>query len=599
MVLAIKIMKIWQISPPVSLDFLAANPEMDALILQLLYNRGLKEATAIKAIFEETDFLDPFLFKNMAAAVDLIISHIKAGHKIVVYGDYDADGVTSAVILLETLNILHGTAEVYLPDRVTEGYGLNQAAINQIAAQGFKLIVTVDNGIRNKAEVIYAQKLGLEIIITDHHILPEKAVDLPPCLYLNPSDTGDTYPWRYLAGVGVAFKLVSALLTKAKLADSQKKLISDKCLDLVAVGTVADMVNLLGENRQLVRRGLKILNQHKRLGLNELIRVAKINPGRELEAWNIGWQIGPRLNAASRLAHANSAFALLTTTDPIEAQDLAIELNERNLSRQKITAEITAQVEEQIDPNNLPLMIIGVAGPDQIWNEGVIGLVARLAEKYYRPTLVVTRLVEEAEFDPATKKLIPKKLSFKGSGRSVEGFNLIAAVEACAAPLDKYGGHPMACGFSLTAEDKLEEFKKQILSLAAQKLNPAELVPKLKVEAVLEFSQINLDLVDKINQLAPYGQNNPQPRFVSYHLRLDDIVTMGFDHQHIKLRLSALSAAGKASSFWALAFGGAQEYKEFKVGDSIDLVYYLEINEFNGKREVQLKIVDIKISAIL
>ncbi|MFA5109143.1 MAG: single-stranded-DNA-specific exonuclease RecJ [Patescibacteria group bacterium] len=608
-------MKEWRLSPKITADFLARYPEIDPVILQLLYNRGLKEEAEIKTFlndeleplsFQSSDpagisaFHDPFLFKNMAAAVDLIIKHIKAGEKIVVYGDYDADGVTSSVILLETLNILRGVAEVYLPDRVSEGYGLNKAAINQIVEQGFKLIITVDNGIRNKEEVAYARRRGLELIITDHHVLPEKEEDLPDCLYIDPADSRDNYPWRFLAGVGVAFKLVCALLTKASLDDKQKKLIAEKCLDLVAVGTVADMVSLLGENRLLVKSGLKILNQNKRSGLNELIKIAKINGGRQLEAWNIGWQIGPRLNAASRIGHANSAFALLTVTDAAEAKNLAAELNQRNISRQQITEEITAQVEAQIDVNNLPLIIIGLAGEDQIWNEGVIGLVAgRISEKYHRPTLIITRLIEEAELDPLTKKLVPKKVSFKGSGRSVEEFNLIAAVEDCAALLDKYGGHPMACGFSIKEEKNLREFREKILSLAARTLDAAALIPKLKVEAELKLAALDLNLADKVNLLAPFGQNNPQPRFVSYDLRIGDIVTMGFDNQHIKMRLSSFDEETKvAGSFWALAFGAAATYKEFKIGDRIDLVYYLEVNEFNGKREPQLKIVDIRPSKI-
>ncbi len=604
--------KQWQLLPQISSDFVKANPTISPILLQLLYNRGLKEKAAIGEFLSghlaegllaitggesAPAFYDPFLFKNMAAAVDLIIKHIKAKSKIIVYGDYDADGVTSAVILSETLEILHGQVEVYLPDRVTEGYGLNKAAINQIFAQGEKLIITVDNGIRNKEEVAYAQKLGLDIIITDHHVLPEEIKDLPDCLYINPADPNDKYPWRYLAGVGVAYKLVSALLIKANLDVKQKQLISEKCLDLVAVGTIADMVSLLGENRILVREGLRILNQNKRLGLLELIKISKINQTKELEAWNVGWQIGPRLNAASRLAHANTAFALLNTTDIEEAKELASELNQRNLSRQKITEEMTAAVEAQIDPNNLPLIIIGVAGENEVWNEGIVGLVAgRIAEKYYRPTLVIARLVEEAEFDPQAKKLVPKKLAFKGSGRSVEEFNLIKAVEASASFVDKYGGHPMACGFFIKGEANLQAFKKNILALAAQSLKPENLVPKLKIEQALKFSELNLELAQQINSLAPFGQNNPQPRFVSYNLRLDDIVTMGFDNQHIKFRLSSLDeSSGRSQAYWALAFGAAGSYKNLQVGDYLDLVYYLEINEFNGRSEIQLKIVDLKL----
>ncbi len=604
--------KKWELLKDMPAGFAAAHPEIDPVILRLLYNRGLEENSSINMFLkgelepEKTRsfgegtpaFYDPFLFKNMNAAVDLIISHIKAGDRIVVYGDYDADGVTSSVILLETLHILHAEVEVYLPDRVTEGYGLNKMAINSIVKQGFKLVITVDNGTRNKDEVAYAKQKGLDIIITDHHILPEDPADLPGCLLINPSDPNSGYPWRYLAGVGVAFKLVSALLTKANVSDKQKQLISEKCLDLVAIGTVADMVSLLGENRLLVKEGLKILNENKRLGVNELVKVAKVNGGRQLEAWNIGWQIGPRLNAASRLAHANSAFALLTTTDAAEAASLASELNQRNISRQQITEEITSQVEAQIDKDNIPLVIIGVAQEDQIWNEGVIGLVAgRIAEKYYRPTLIITRLIEEAEFDAATKKLVPKKISFKGSGRSVEEFNLIAAIEACADKLDKYGGHPMACGFSIKGERELAGFKEQLLALAAEKLTAEMLMPKLKIEMELKFDDISLDLAEKIAAFAPYGQNNQQPRFVSYNLRLDDIATMGFDNQHIKFRFSSVDQqTGRAHSFWALAFGAAQEYKDFKAGDAVDLVYYLEVNGFNGRKEAQLKIVDIRLT---
>lgn len=601
-------MKQWQTAPKISPEFAGSQPEYSPALLQLLSNRGLKTSEAIRTFLTDAldpalvlaigetnncHLYDPFLFRHMDAAATLIIDHIKKGNRIVVYGDYDADGVTASVVLLEALNILHGSAEVYLPDRVTEGYGLNKAAISQIVAQGFKLIITVDNGIVNKEEVAFARSKGLDVIVTDHHVLPT-AEGMPDCLYIDPADTTEKYPWAYLAGVGVAFKLVSALLAKANLPAKQKQLILEKSLDLVAVGTVADMVSLLGENRLLVKKGLVVLNQNKRLGLNELIKVAKINSGRPLEAWNIGWQIGPRLNAASRLSHANSAFALLTTTDPEEAKNLAAELNQRNISRQEITEEITKQVEAQIDSQNLPLVIVGVAQEDQIWNEGVIGLVAgRLAEKYYRPTLVITRLVEEAEFDPIAKKLIAKKVAFKGSGRSVEEFNLIAAVSACAPFLEKHGGHPMACGFSLAGEANLAGFKAELLKLAAAKLDPAALTPKLKIEADLDFKDINLALADQISRLAPFGQNNPQPRFASYDLRINDIVTMGHDNQHIKFRLSPMT--GASISFWAIAFGSAKGYQNFKIGDQVDLAYYLDVNDFNGRREVQLKICDMKL----
>jgi len=603
-------MKKWQVAPKADERFMKSYPDINPVLLQLLFNRNLKEKIDIQAFLHdelikdktlligdnpEYAFYDPFLFRDMAAAVDKIINCIKKGEPIVVYGDYDADGVTSSAILLETLKILHAKAEVYLPDRVSEGYGLNKIAINAIISQGFKLLITVDNGIRNYQEVAYAKSKGLDIIITDHHVLPDDPKELPDCLCIDPADKSEAYPWPYLAGVGVSFKLISALLFKSSLPEKQKQLILEKALDLVAVGTIADMVSLLGENRLLVKSGLKMLNTNKRVGLNELIKVSKINSDKALEAWNVGWQLGPRLNAASRLSHANTAFALLTTSDQSEAEELANELNQRNISRQKITEDIINAVEEQIDKDNLPNLIIGLAGDDQVWNEGVIGLVAgKITEKYYRPTLIITRLVEEAEFNPVLKKLVPKKVSFKGSGRSVEEFNLITAIEECSENLDKYGGHPMACGFSVKSEENLYKFIEQIKKLATDGIKTEALVPKLKIEAELNFADLNLNLAEEINQLAPYGQNNQQPRFVSYGLRLDDITTMGFDNQHIKMRFSQFKAeSGSTQSFWGISFGGAEHYKNYSVGDRVDLVYYLEINDFNGRREAQLKIIDI------
>jgi single-stranded-DNA-specific exonuclease len=593
-------MKKWQLYPAAPVDFLNGKPDFSKVLLQLLYNRGLSDPKSLESFLHDIlpsektldivssvdlRFYNPFLFKNMEAAVALIISHIKKGNKIVVYGDYDADGVTSSVVLFETLKILQAKVEVYLPDRVSEGYGLNCGAIDQIVEQGFSLLITVDNGIRNKAEVIYAQEKGLEIIITDHHILPDNQEDLPPCLYINPADRNDSYPWPYLAGVGVAFKLASALVHKADLSSNQKKLILEKSLDLVAVGTIADMVSLLGENRLLVKRGLNLLNQSKRPGLSELVKICKGN-GKKLEAWNVGWQIGPRLNAASRLGHANNAFALLTAETEEEAARLADELNQRNQDRQKITEEIISQVEQQIDPENVPPIIIGLAGGEQIWNEGVIGLVAgRICEKYYRPTLVITRITEKTETG--------EKVSFKASGRSIEDLNLIESITEAGEFLDKYGGHPMACGFSVEGEDKLEKFKEKIIKIATEKLAGKELSPRLKIEAELPVELININLAEEISLLSPFGQNNNQPKFVSYSLRIDEVVTLGFDSQHIKFRLSSVDQSF-AKGIWAISFGCAQEYKMVRVGDLVDVVYYLDINEFNGRREAQLRIVDLR-----
>jgi single-stranded-DNA-specific exonuclease len=578
--------------------------------LQLLFNRQLKDREEIERFLsgelkedrtlvigdnEQDRFYDPFLFKDMEASVQLIIDQIKAGAPVLIYGDYDADGVTSSAVLLEVLQILQAQVEVYLPDRVSEGYGLNKAALDLIAKQGFKLIITVDTGIRNQAEVAYAKSLGLEIIITDHHLLPETAEDLPDCLIINPADKRNNYPGPTLAGVGVAFKLASALIHKAKLPLRQKQLILEKILDLVAVGTIADLVSLLGENRLLVKRGLEIINRQRRLGLRELIKVAKISEKKAIEAWQVGWQLGPRLNAASRLSHANTAFSLLITTNQEEASSLANELNQKNLSRQKITEEIRVAVEQQLAKTAIPKIIISVAPKDQVWNEGVIGLVAgKITEKYYRPSLIIIRVVEKFEFDSQQKKLVPKKFSFKGSGRSIPGFNLVKALESCAAYLDKYGGHPLACGFTISSEENLEKFKKQLREIANQEIVGNILIPKLSLEMELKFAQIDLGLVEEINRLAPFGQDNQPPKFASYQLKIEEINLLGLDKQHIKIRFSQLGDQ-TSSSFWGLAFGEAERYQDLVVGEQVALSYYLEINEFNNKREVQLKIIDLKL----
>ena len=599
--------KYWQINPVAPPEFFSSLPEIEPVIAQILWNRGLRSATVARAFLSDAlepelsldltgnkdlVFYNPFLFRDMQAAVDIIVKHIKARNKIVVYGDYDADGVTAAVVLSEALKTLQAMVDVYLPDRVSEGYGLNKSALDQIKEQGVSLVITVDNGIRNKDEVDYAHRLGLEVIITDHHVLPENRSDLPACPVIDPADAEDKYPWPFLAGVGVAFKLVCALLYQATLPAKQKFLIAERSLDLVAVGTIADMVSLLGENRFLVKRGLSILNQNRRLGLKALFQTAKIALDRPLEEWNVGWQLGPRLNAASRLGHANSAFALISAEDEVEARNLAQELNQRNLNRQQITEEIIKQMEAQIDKDNLPPLIIGVAQDGQSWNEGIVGLIAgKICDKYHRPTLVVARIIEEEERNQADTGLKAAQLSFKGSGRSIEGFNLIAAIEECSEFLDKYGGHPMACGFSIENVENLNGFRDKLLVIAKKKLTPEILVPKLSLDAALSAREITLSLADSLTKLAPFGQNNPQPKFTSANLRVDDIVWMGKDRQHIKLRLAAANSQD-IFSVGAIAFNAFDTFKDLQIGDIIDLAYYLEINEFNGRRELQLKIID-------
>lgn len=567
----------WQVLPEVSQELIDKNKDYDKVLVQLLKNRGFGEDDDFSEILDPNfdDLVhDPFLFSQMEEIVEKIIENIKAKKKIIIYGDYDADGVTSSALLVEILGILKADVDVYIPDRVTEGYGLNIEALDILKEQGASLVITVDTGIRSKGSVDHAKELGLEVIITDHHVPPESKDDYPDCLILDPLLEGETYPFKKLAGVGVAYKLASAIISKAKIDDEMKKLLSIRLLDFVAIGTIADCVVLLGENRVLAKKGLEVLSDTKRIGIKELFRIAQIKNKDKIAAWNVGFQIAPRINAAGRMNHANSAFELLITKKDDDAVTLAYELNENNINRQNRTVQIVDEVEEQVkgDEN----IIIGVSKEGQNWNEGIVGLVAgRICERHYRPTLVITECEE----------------GYKGSGRSIEGFDLIEAVEQCKEYLEKYGGHPMACGFSLQKEN-LDKFRSKLEELAAKKLKPENLVKKINVDAELELKQVDEELVTEIEKLEPYGEGNPQPKFLLRGLSVLDIVFMGVEGQHLKLKLK-----DNGKTINAVGFNQSELWQDLNVGDKIDLVAYLGINSFNGNTEVQLRIVDLRNSS--
>ena len=571
----------WQLKPIAPADFVTQNPEYGKIVLQLLFNRGLINKRDIELFFNpaKVNLADPFLFRDMRSAVELAIKHIKAQNLIVIYGDYDADGVTATAALMEILNILKAKTGIYIPGRISEGYGLNKKAIDALARDGAKLIITVDNGIRNQAEVAYATSLGLDVIVTDHHEPPPDKNDWPDCLIINPkADNG--YPYKFLAGVGVAFKFAKALIEYSKLAGDLKFKLEEKALVLVAIGTVADMVSLVGENRILVKLGLEIINQRKRLGINELIRAAKIdaNGEREIKSWQIGWQMAPRLNSAGRMDHANTAYELLITKDKAEAKKISGQLNAKNQARQKITEEIFEHAKKMVEEKMLNDKILVVACPgigeadNQPWPEGVMGLVAgRLCEAYSRPALVITKFGKE----------------IKGSGRSIDEFNIIQSIEKFKEHLEKFGGHAAACGFTLRSWEDLAEFTKKIRTLAAAELAGAEFAPKILVDAEIDLTEINNELIETLAEFEPYGEENEKPKFLSRSLTIMDKVGMGAASQHVKFRFGQFPAVG---------FNQAENFKDLKIGDKVDIVYYLEFNEFNGRRSAQMKIVDMKIS---
>ncbi len=579
-----KQLKKWQVAPTVDKKFQEKFSDYPLLLTQILWNRGLRKKTEIKYFLEASygqDAFDPWLFNDMKSAVDLLIKHIKQKNKITVYGDYDADGVSSSVLLLDTLKILQAQIDFYIPDRTTEGYGLNKKALKKIINQGTKLIITVDTGIRNQTEVEFIKEQGVDIIITDHHIPGSDKNDLPKCLIINPILTTDKYPFKKLAGVGVALKFAQALISKTTLDESTKNKLQNKLFDLSSIGTIADCVSLRGENRLIVKEGLKKLSQTKRLGLIELMKIAQIKNIDNLDSWNIGFQLAPRINAAGRMDHANTAFALLNSKNKDEAVELAKELNFNNQKRQKSTEAIIDNVEAQLVEQKKDFLLTATykykpGEEKKPWNEGIIGLVAgRITEKYYRPSLVITETAD----------------GYKGSGRSIAEFNITEALEKSSKYLLRYGGHPMACGFSLK-KDKLESFLQAMKKIAQEKLNNLELIPTIKIDAVIDLEKINIDLVESLNVLKPYGQDNPEPIFLSKNIQILDKLNMGATNQHVKFKLKNNFSAMVS----AIGFSQAEQWQAIKPGDLIDMVYNISINEFNGHREAQLKIIDMKIN---
>lgn len=568
----------WQLKPLAPVDFIENNPEYDKIMLQLLFNRGLIGKNDISAFLNPDSQVlsDPFLFKNMSQAVTLAIKHLKGQNLIVVYGDFDADGVTAVAALVEILKIFKAKIQAYIPARTSEGYGLNKNAIDELIKAGAKLIITVDNGIRNHDEVKYAKTKGLEIIITDHHEPPSDKKDWPDCPVINPK--AEAYVYKGLAGVGVAYKFAQALIKQSTLDEKIKNKLENKVLDLVAIGTVADMVSLLGENRILVSRGLKIINERKRVGLDELINISQANGNscKKISALNIGWQISPRLNSAGRLGHANTAYELLITKDEAEARTIAQKLNEKNSQRQKITEAITEACRTMIEEKMTGDKILVVCSPNiedseaEAWPEGVVGLVAgRLCEAYCRPVLAMTKLRDE----------------IKGSGRSIDEFNLMEAIEQASVYLEKFGGHAAACGFTLKSRADLVEFSEKMKQLAEKALAGVELAPKIIIEAEINLSDLGDELVLELEKFEPFGEDNERPKFLTRGLIILDKMNMGAAGQHVKFRFG---------SIWGVAFSQAENFKDFKIGDKIDAVYFLEFNEFNGRKSAQMKIIDMK-----
>lgn len=581
----------WNILEPAPSDYLEQFPELHPTVATLLFQRGLTTQDEIDE-FLTPDYskhiYDPFLFQDMEKAVARLNTAIEQQEKITIHGDYDADGVSASVILTDTLQALgHDNIDVFLPHRDKDGYGLNLNTVQYLHDNGTNVIITCDCGISNTKEVQKAQELGMDVIITDHHSIP---AEIPPAhAIIHPKIETETYPCKDLAGGGVAFKLAQGLLkTHAKghdlLANGETHEAFEKwLLDMVAVASVADMVPLLGESRTLTKFGLLVLNKTRRLGMRKLFLEAKIeeNDGsrnKVLDAFSIGFQIAPRINAAGRLDHANVAYKLMVADKATDAIDLAWQLEQNNKERREVTDEFIEQAMQQIEADQKNSPVLFVKGDD--WTTGLVGLIAsKLKETYYKPVIAMAY----------------NNNQLTGSGRSISGFDLIAALQSMPQFFSKFGGHPMACGFSLNDYNDLQAFKDALIAYYNEDTKNKDLSPTLDISFDMPLKDASWDLLDHLEQFKPFGQKNLRPKFVSRDVTVFDIKAMGKDSKHLRMTIKTADGAIKKCVGWRLGYGNDPNFvAQLKKGDTIDIVYEIDINEWNGNREIQLVVQDIE-----
>ncbi len=558
------------------------------IVARILYKRGFDDPQeAVNFLRAETYASQPFnrktQLKDLEKAVERLLRAIDRKEPIVVYGDFDADGVTSTVLMVEVLRALYHRrhkdvpdevteqmVRPYIPNRVDEGYGLNVQALEKLASEGAKVVVTVDCGIRSIDEVLAGRAAKLDMIVTDHHSI---GPELPDALaVINPKQSGCPYPEKMLAGVGVAYRLAEALTVAANgkgWAKGEPPLNLEAYLDLVAIGTVADLAPLnSAENRALVKRGLMILNRAERPGVSALLKVAGVEPG-TVTATTIGYAIGPRINAAGRLADAMIAYELLAARDEATAEARANQLQELNVQRQELTRNAQLLVREEIEPQRFSGYMIFASGEFQ---PGIVGLVAgRLTEEFYRPTVIMERGETES----------------RASCRSIRDFDITQALDACADLLVRHGGHAQAAGFTVVNEN-IPALKARLTALADAQLAGQELKPQLEIDAVVNLNHLTLDMVEDLKQLEPTGFKNSTPVLMSRSVHIKEKRTVGKDNQHLKLKLTRagqppLDAIGFNLGEWAKSLNGA-----------VDVAFELEINEWNGQRSLQLNLRDLR-----
>lgn len=541
---------------------IAKNYNINKLLAIILVNRDIIEQEQIKKFLEpkRNDFYDPYQMPDMEIAVERIMKAIDNEEKIIIYGDYDVDGITSVTVLKSFLEERGIKVEEYIPNRLEEGYGLNKKAIDKIVKDGNQLMITVDCGISAIEEVDYANRLGIETIITDHH---EPGNELPKAIAVVDAKRKDNkYPFRNLAGVGVVFKLIQALGMRMGLAEKEYL----KYLDIVCIGTISDIVPLVDENRVIVKLGLKLVEQTKNLGLKSIIKSSGYN---QIDSNTVSFGVAPRINACGRMGHQEEALKLFLATDANEVSELTQKLNEYNKIRQETEKNIYNEAVEEIEKNKLydknTIVIM-----KENWHHGVIGIVSsKITELYFKPSIL---LCEEGE-------------NGKGSGRSIPGFDLYEALTKCKQSIDKFGGHSMAIGINIK-KDKFEEFKEELEKIAEEQ-NIKEIIQILKIDAQIRLDDINKEMVESLKQLEPFGEENKMPVFAFRNLKINSIRALS-EGKHLKLTLK-----DNKNIVNAIGFNLGELSNEYKIGDKVDVVGNLEINTFNGVSNIQINIKDI------
>lgn len=573
----------WKIRPhdTALIQSIERDSKVSAVIAQLLALRGITHADQVAAFLnlKMTNLANPFELPNMDVACQTILDAIAAGEKIIVYGDYDCDGMTSTAILCGCIGLLGGDVNYYVPNRLDDGYGVSKAALDRLHRKGTQLIITVDCGISSVQEVQHAKSLGIKMIVTDHHqpgaVLPEAEAIVHPAL------PGHDYRFDGLCGAGVAFKLAWGLCQRKSGSEKLPPPMRDflfKAIGLAAIGTVADVVPLLDENRIIVHHGLNVMKQFCSVGLTELIRVAKLEDKQKLGAEDIAFTLGPRLNAAGRLGQAQLGVELLMCEDQHRATQLAEYINELNKSRDSLETGMRRAakklVSENYDPDNETALVL--AQPD--WHHGILGIVAgRIAELYHRPTILIS--IDKMGEKPAV-----------GSCRSACGLNLYQALDSCKGHLTSFGGHVAAAGLKIDAAN-IDAFREEFCEYVATHVSPEKFQPSLLIDVEALLSQLTMDTLNQMEKLAPFGQRNPRPVVCATGVRLaTPAKTMGADDKHLSLNLLQHNAQIRA-----VAFGKGEWAQELDHENGVyDFAFKPSINEFRGRRSVQLKLIDFR-----